>query len=86
MSRKIRRDIHSLHPEFALVEVTIAVHERSLTATYRLDFRTSKHDACCIGIHEEVFEGCLLVSYLYRTLLAKFLFLFIHTPMFYTPI
>ena len=56
---EIRRDVHALHPEFAIVEVTIAIHERSLAASDRLDFSTRQHDAGGISVNKEVLEGSL---------------------------
>ena len=75
---EVRRDVHSLHPELALIEIAVAVYQRCLTATDRLNLSTREHDARGIGVNEEVFERSLLVAYLYRTLLTEFLFLLVH--------
>ena len=75
---EIRRDIHTLYPKFSLIEIAIAIYQRCLTATDRLDLGTGKYDTSGISINEEVLERCLLVAYLYRTLLTEFLIFLVH--------
>ena len=70
---EIRRDIHTLYPKFTLIEIAVAIYQGCLTATDRLDLGTGKYDTSGVSINEEVLERCLLVAYLYRTLLAEFL-------------
>ena len=75
---EIRRDVHALHPELALVEVAVAIHQRRLAAADGLNLSTREHDARGVSVNEEVLERSLLVAYLYRTLLTEFLFLLVH--------
>ena len=53
---EIRRYVHALHPELPLVEVAVAVHERSLAPSDRLNLGAREHDACGVGVNEEVLE------------------------------
>ena len=75
---EIRRDVHTLHPELALVEVAVAIHQRRLAAADGFNLSTREHDARSVSVNEEVLELSLLVAYLYRTLLAEFLVFLVH--------
>ena len=73
---EVGRDVHSLHPELALIEIAVTVYQRCLTTADRLNLSTREHDARGIGVNEEVFERSLLVAYAHRTFLSnEFLFL-----------
>lgn len=75
---EIGRNIHSLHPDFAVHDVAISIDKRSLARTNRLDFRAGQHNARRQFLNEKIFEGGLLVLDLYRTFLPKFLLLLVH--------
>ena len=73
---EIGRDIHALHPQFAIDDGAIGVNQRSLTQTDALDFRTRKDNASSELLDKEILKRGLLVFYLDRTFLPN-LFLFL---------
>ena len=75
---EIRTDAHALHPQFAVDDGAISIHQTGLAKTDALDLRTRQHDASCEGLDEEVFKRRLLVLYLYRTFFPDLFFCLIH--------
>ena len=71
-------NIHALDPYLAIVDVAECVNEGSLTKSDGLDLCAGQYYAGCVCVNEEIVERCLLVFYLHRTLLAKFLLYLIH--------
>ena len=75
---EVGADAHSLDPQLTVDDGAIGIDQAGLSGSDGLDFRTREHDARRKLLNEEVFEGRLLVLYLYRTLLPDFLFCFVH--------
>ena len=73
---EIGRDIHALHPQFAIDNGAVGVDQRSLTQTDALDFCTRKDNAGSELLDKEILKRGLLVFYLDRTFLPN-LFLFL---------
>ena len=68
-------DIHAPNPEFALVEITVAVRDRRLAQPYGLDLRTHKHDARDPLLDNFVIEGRAFVPYVNILIIGHIQFL-----------
>ena len=74
----VGRNAHALHPNLAVVNEAVGIHQRGLAQADAFYLGSRQHDACRVSIHEEILKRGLLVLYLYRTLLPDLFFCLVH--------
>ena len=62
-SQLVLGNVHTLNPQFAVVEITIGIHQPGFPGPDGFDFGTGEHDSGGVFFQELVVEGCSSIFY-----------------------
>ena len=69
--------VHATNPHLATLKVAVAIRQRGLAQTNRLDLGAHQHDTCDELLEDLVIEGGTFVSYIYIPIVGHNFFIYI---------